>query len=102
MDLTPGRMLPNGATLIMGRKLTDKPGNYASAIVMAYNKEGAEFVTWMLVDGQDGEFCTNGWYQKDVEDAIGDYLFRFDRLEGKAKWNVTQAAVRAERRARTA
>lgn len=112
MDLTPGRKLPNGATLIMGRKLTDKPGNEAAAIVMAYNKEAHEFVTWMFVDSVNGSYCTHGWYVEDVEDAIGDFLYRVERLE---QWTTrkaprppasqihsTQEDVRARRRASTA
>lgn len=83
LDLKPGDILPNGATLLLSHDIPATPATYPAKIVLAYEPVGKEFVTWLLVDPTehtgDTPYCVSGQYRSDYEDALEDYIERTGR-----------------------
>ena len=75
-----GEKLENGAVALMVKELPAEYGQLRASIVLAYNQDSHEFVTWMHVQAEPQSYCTHGWYTTDVVQAIEDYQFRVKRL----------------------
>ena len=75
-----GEKLENGAMALMVRELPVNYGELRASIVLAYNQDTKEFITWMHVQSEPNNYCTHGWYTTDVMQAIEDYHFRVKRL----------------------